>query len=154
MTFPDGNNHVYAETLLRRIHDIVTNAKPIPLSNTVRLDSKEEVLELLEEAIVRLPDELREARWMLKEREEFLAKTQREADDILEAARNRAERHPRPRRAGQIQIGERRPVVLKLRLDLEDQFVLPSRRVDGGDLPLAKGVIERLIDGRERQPEP
>ena len=92
MSFADGNNHVDAETLLRRVHDIVANAKPIPLSNTVRLDSKEEVLELLEEAIARLPDELREARWMLKEREEFLAKTQREADDILEAARNRAER--------------------------------------------------------------
>ena len=79
MSFADGNNHVDAETLLRRVHDIVANAKPIPLSNTVRLDSKEEVLELLEEAIARLPDELREARWMLKEREEFLAKTQREA---------------------------------------------------------------------------
>ena len=93
MSFADqGNGSVDAETLLRRVHDIVTNAKPIPLSNTVRLDSKEEVLELLDEAIARLPEELREARWMLKEREEFLAKTQREADDILEAARNRAER--------------------------------------------------------------
>jgi cell division septum initiation protein DivIVA len=93
VSFADqNNNHVDAETLLRRIHDIVTNAKPIPLSNTVRLDSKEEVLELLDEAITRLPEELRQARWMLKEREEFLAKTQREADDILEAARNRAER--------------------------------------------------------------
>jgi cell division septum initiation protein DivIVA len=93
VSFADqSNNNVDAETLLRRVHDIVTNAKPIPLSNTVRLDSKEEVLELLDEAITRLPEELRQARWMLKEREEFLAKTQREADDILEAARNRAER--------------------------------------------------------------
>jgi cell division septum initiation protein DivIVA len=93
VTFADQNGtNVDAETLLRRVHDIVSNAKPIPLSNTVRLDSKEEVLELLDEAITRLPEELRQARWMLKEREEFLTKTQREADDILEAARNRAER--------------------------------------------------------------
>jgi benzoyl-CoA-dihydrodiol lyase len=48
------------------------------------------VLELLDEALQRLPDELRQARWMLKEREEFLAKTQREADDLLEAARARS----------------------------------------------------------------
>ena len=40
----------------------------------------------------RLPDELRQARWLLKERDEFLAKDQREADDILDAARARAER--------------------------------------------------------------
>ena len=35
--------------------------------------NKDEVLELLEEALERLPDELRQARWLLKEREEFLA---------------------------------------------------------------------------------
>ena len=36
--------------------------------------------------------EMKQARWMLKERQEFLDKTQREGDDILEAARVRAER--------------------------------------------------------------
>jgi cell division septum initiation protein DivIVA len=40
----------------------------------------------------RLPEELRQARWMLKERQEFVAKTRREADELLEAARVRAER--------------------------------------------------------------
>lgn len=81
-----------AEVLLRRLIEVVNNAKPIPLSTTVRLDSKDEVLELLEEALDRLPDELRQARWLLRERDEFLAKTRREADEILEAARVRAER--------------------------------------------------------------
>src|SRR5438270_4262527 len=46
----------------------------------------------MNEALERLPGELRQARWMLKERAEFLAKTQREADEILESARVRAER--------------------------------------------------------------
>jgi F0F1-type ATP synthase membrane subunit b/b' len=80
-----------SETLLRRVIEIITNAKPMPLSTTVRVE-KDEVLELLDEALDRLPEELRRARWMLKEREEFLAKVQREADEILEAARTRAER--------------------------------------------------------------
>jgi cell division septum initiation protein DivIVA len=53
---------------------------------------KDEVVELLEEAVNRLPDELRQARWLLKERDEYLAKVQREADEILAAARERAER--------------------------------------------------------------
>jgi hypothetical protein len=39
-----------------------------------------------------MPDELRQARWMLKERQEFVNKTRREANEMLEAARVQAER--------------------------------------------------------------
>jgi vacuolar-type H+-ATPase subunit H len=80
------------ETLLRRVIEIMGNTRSIPLSSSVRLDNKDEVLELLDDACQRLPEELKQARWMLKERQEYLDKTQREADDILEAARIRAER--------------------------------------------------------------
>jgi hypothetical protein len=80
-----------AEVLLRRVLDLIKSGKPMPMSTTVRLDPAE-AIELLEEAIARLPDELRAARWLLKEREEFLAKVRREGDDILEQARTRAER--------------------------------------------------------------
>ena len=39
-----------------------------------------------------MPDELRQARWLLKERDEFLAEKGREADDLLEEVRVQAER--------------------------------------------------------------
>ena len=87
---PTGNSDIDAETLLRRVVEIINNAKSMPLSASV-LISKDEVLEMLEDAVNRLPEELRQARWMLKEREEFLAKMHRDADDILDAARVRAE---------------------------------------------------------------
>ena len=87
----NNGDPVDTETLLRRVIDIVNNAKPMPLSTTVRVE-KDEVRELLEDALARFPDELRKARWMLKERDEFLAKVQRDADEVLEAARVRAER--------------------------------------------------------------
>jgi cell division septum initiation protein DivIVA len=54
--------------------------------------NRDEMIEMLEEALHRLPEELRQARWMLKERQEFLARTRREADSILDAARAQAER--------------------------------------------------------------
>jgi cell division septum initiation protein DivIVA len=79
------------ETLLHRVADLVGNARPMPLSASVMIN-RDEVLELVEEALSRLPEELRAARWLLREREEFLAKVQREGDDILDAARVRAER--------------------------------------------------------------
>ena len=80
-----------AETLLRRSIDIIADAPRMPLSSSPRIDG-DEIIELLSEALERLPDELRQARWMLKERQEFVAKTRREADELLEAARVRAER--------------------------------------------------------------
>ena len=79
------------EHLLRRVHDLIDGARPMPLSTTVMIN-RDEVLEVLDEAMERLPDELRAARWLLKEREEFLAKVKREGDDILDQARARAER--------------------------------------------------------------
>jgi hypothetical protein len=79
------------ELLLQQLRDLVDNAPNVPLSSTPRI-SREEVLDLLDEAIGRFPDELKAARWLLKEKDEFLAKMQHEADAILDQARARAER--------------------------------------------------------------
>jgi hypothetical protein len=87
-----GSGHVGdAETLLRRAVDIIASAPTMPLSSSPRID-RDEIIDLLEEALHRLPEELRQARWMLKERQEFVAKTRREADELLEMARIKAER--------------------------------------------------------------
>jgi hypothetical protein len=80
-----------AEQLLRRAIDIIATAPTMPLSSSPRID-RDEIIELLEEALHRMPDEMRQARWMIKERQEFVDKTRREADELLEAARVQAER--------------------------------------------------------------
>lgn len=77
--------------LLRRAIDIIATAPNMPLSATPRID-RDEIIELLEEAMHRLPDELRQARWMLKERDEFIQRTRREAEEVIEAAKVQAER--------------------------------------------------------------
>ncbi len=81
-----------AEVLLQRVAGMIAGARALPLSSSVKLDNKDEILELLREAIDRLPEELRQARWMIKEREEFLAGTQRRADELVEAGRSEAQR--------------------------------------------------------------
>ncbi len=86
---PDGPG---TEVLMRRVMDVINNTRPMPLSSSHLLNNKDEVIELLEDALSRLPDELRQARWLLKEREEFLGRTQREADEIVEVARTQAAR--------------------------------------------------------------
>ena len=79
------------EAILHELHTLIDGARPAPLSAQVKID-RDEVLDLLDQAIERVPDEVRSARWLVKDREEFLARTRREADDILAAARGQAER--------------------------------------------------------------
>ncbi len=80
-----------AEKLLDRATQHVATARAMPMSASVMIN-RDELLDLLEEAQERLPEELKAARWLLKEREEFLVRTRREGDDIVEQARARAAR--------------------------------------------------------------
>lgn len=80
-----------AETLLQMAIDRIAQAPSMPLSSSPRID-RDEFIALLEEVLHRMPEEMRHARWMIKERKEFVAKTRREADEVLEAARVQAER--------------------------------------------------------------
>ena len=63
----------------------------MPLSASVMVN-REEFGELLDDAMEELPEELRQARWLLKERTEFLARAEHEAEQIIDVARVRAER--------------------------------------------------------------
>lgn len=79
-----------ADAMLRRAADLVASGRPMPLSSSVMIN-RDEVLDLLGQAIDKLPDELRQARWLLKERDEFLARVQSEGNEILDAASAKAE---------------------------------------------------------------
>ncbi|MFP3905418.1 MAG: ATP synthase F0 subunit B [Acidimicrobiales bacterium] len=86
---PAGQPPMEAETMLRRVADIIGSARPMPLSTSVMVN-RDEILEMLNDAIDRLPEELRAARWLLKERADFLAQARREGEEIIEQARARA----------------------------------------------------------------
>ncbi|HET9731586.1 MAG TPA: ATP synthase F0 subunit B [Acidimicrobiales bacterium] len=92
MNAAPGSEQPDSETLLRRVLDILDSGKSVPLSTSVLVPSKDELVDLLTAALDRLPEELRQARWMLREREERVAQAQREASEIVAAAREQAER--------------------------------------------------------------
>jgi F0F1-type ATP synthase membrane subunit b/b' len=79
------------ETLLRELREIIDAARTMPMSASV-LVNREEALELIDDALAAMPEELRHARWLIKEREEYLAQARRDAEDIVEAGRVQAER--------------------------------------------------------------
>ena len=141
-----------AEALVRRALDQVANAKSVPLSSSVMI-TREEVVELLEEALNRLPNELRDARWLLKEREEFLAKAHAESDEIISAARERVEAMVQrteivrqAKRTARRTIDEAQEEARRLRHEAEDYC---DHKLAGFEIVLER-TIKTVQSGRER----
>jgi cell division septum initiation protein DivIVA len=70
---------------------LVHNAKQVPLTDQVRVD-KEEIYDLLDQMRATIPEEIKQARWIVKERQEMLAEAKREAERIVKEGRERQER--------------------------------------------------------------
>ena len=75
-------------TLLETLEDLIENSKKVPLSEKCIID-QEEVLDLIKEIRLKLPDELKQAKWVKEERERILAEAKKEADDVVKEAENR-----------------------------------------------------------------
>jgi cell division septum initiation protein DivIVA len=141
MSTPADSPIYDSETLVRRVIDMIATARTIPLSSSPVIN-RDEVLELLEEAVDRLPEELRRARWMLKERDEFIAKTRRQAEDILDEARAHAERMVQ--RTEVVRAAELR--ARRMKLEVED---FCDRRLGSFEIVLDR-LQKTVAAGREK----
>ncbi len=79
------------DEILADVIAIIAQARPMPMSSTVKVN-RDELLDLLEDAQARLPEELRAARWLLKEREDFLLQAEHERDELIEQGRSQVAR--------------------------------------------------------------
>jgi F0F1-type ATP synthase membrane subunit b/b' len=79
------------EDLLFDLRELIEQARMMPMSASV-LVNRDEALAIVEDALASMPEELRRARWLLKERDEFLVEARRDAAVIVDAARTQAER--------------------------------------------------------------
>lgn len=75
--------------LIDRFEDMVTTAKKVPFGAGVIIN-EQRIFEFIDEMRASLPDELKEARWIVKEKNEILAASEKEADAIIEDAKRRA----------------------------------------------------------------
>ncbi len=74
--------------LIDKLDDLIHNAKPVPLTDQVRVD-KEEIYDILDQMRATIPEEIKQARWIVKERQEMLAEAKREAERVIKEARER-----------------------------------------------------------------
>ncbi|MBE5813381.1 MAG: ATPase [Clostridiales bacterium] len=75
-------------SLLEKLEDVVENGWVVPLTGKTMVDKKE-MIELLKEIRVMLPDEIKQAKWIKEERQRFLFEAQQEANNLLQEAENR-----------------------------------------------------------------
>ena len=115
--------------LIERIDELqvlIEEAKSVPLSTSAVIN-RDEFLELLAQLKQEVPDEIREARWMARDRDELLARARNEADRIVAEAREPRDRllsrtevvHAAERDAERI-VERARERAGQLRLEAED----------------------------------
>lgn len=82
---------VDVEAKLHQLEIMVAEAKAVPLSASIMLN-RGEIDGLVTELRDALPEEIRRARWILKERDEILDKSKRESAKMIEEAQSERER--------------------------------------------------------------
>lgn len=76
--------------LIDKLEDAVTTAKHIPMTGSV-LMAETTLFALVDDMRQSLPEELKHARWVIKEREEIVKEAEKEANRLLEEAKSKAE---------------------------------------------------------------
>ena len=76
-------------TLLETIKNVIENSRKLPFSDSKRIVDSEEIEDLINEIIAKLPDELKTAKWIKEERERIIAEAHQDADNIEKEAENR-----------------------------------------------------------------
>ncbi|MBJ7470223.1 MAG: ATPase [Solirubrobacteraceae bacterium] len=74
--------------LIEKLDDVIHDARGVPLSGDVRVN-KEEMYDLLDQMRATIPEEIKQARWIVKERQEMLAEAKREAERIVTEAKDK-----------------------------------------------------------------
>jgi len=140
------------EGLMLQLRELLDTARSMPLSASVMVN-REEFGEILQDAIDGLPEELRQARWLLKEREEVLQRAEREAERIIDVARVRAERMVErtevvreARRTAEDVVDEAGRVAAQMRLEAEDYV---DRKLAAFEVVLDR-TMQQVVKGRER----
>ena len=76
-------------TLLDELEEYLEGRNSIPFTNKVLVD-KEEILDIIKEIRLKLPDELKQAKWIKEERERIIAEAHQDAPCKLREVSRRA----------------------------------------------------------------
>ncbi|MBR3153143.1 MAG: ATPase [Clostridia bacterium] len=75
-------------TLLETLEEMIENSKKVPFTDKCIVE-REDIFDIVKEIRLKLPDELKQAKWVKEERSRIMEEAQKEADDIVKEAENR-----------------------------------------------------------------
>lgn len=75
--------------LIDKLEDLIATGRKMPFTPNV-IVNETKVFEIIDEIRATLPEELKQARWIVKERQDMLDEAEKEANRILEEAREQA----------------------------------------------------------------
>lgn len=75
-------------SVLEALEDLVEKSLSVPFSGKCLVD-KEEILEIIKEVRLKLPDDIKQAKWVKEERQRILMEAQKEANTILKDAESK-----------------------------------------------------------------
>lgn len=74
--------------LIENLEDIIEKAVVIPITGKCLVD-KEELLSIIQDVRLKLPDDLKQAKWVKDERQRILSEAQREASQTIKEAEDK-----------------------------------------------------------------
>ena len=75
-------------TLLETLEEMLDRSSGIPLTKKTLVD-KDAIIDVVNEIKQKLPDELKQAKWVKEERQKILVDAQKEANQLIKEAENR-----------------------------------------------------------------
>jgi len=83
-----GRNTMEILSILETLEDIIEKSVSVPFSGRCLVD-REEILEIIKEMRLKLPDDLKQAKWVKEERQRILMEAQKEADNVVKEAESK-----------------------------------------------------------------
>lgn len=78
------------ENSINVLYDMIQDARSVPLSADKCILERDKALDILDEIIANMPQELKESREIVESRHTLIAQARREAESIIQAAKNEA----------------------------------------------------------------
>ena len=79
------------DELLAELEDILEQSRTVPFSSKVAVN-RDEIYEIIDEIRRKLPEEIRQSRELIKDRNKILIDAQKEADELLDSTKERITR--------------------------------------------------------------
>ncbi len=134
------SNGYYIMELVDDIANVIDTASKVPMTGKVMLD-KREILDIIYSIEDSLPDEIRNAQWIINQKERILYEAKRDSDNLrqetLELMRNRVQNHD----------------YVKEAKETAEKIIAEANKEATAMIEGAKGYADRLLSDLEKEIE-